>query len=359
MSSETVLFDLRDADGRIEHYVARVEPLPEVYPVFPEYNLDLQKRCMELVRANTDVPAPEVPYAEADPSWLGSPFIVMKRVEGVPPLDVPPYVFGGWVMDATPEERARMQHNAVDVLVRLHAITPEQHDLGFLMRPEHGDTALDQLLGYQRWYYDWAREGATYPLIERTFEWLEANRPTDVRTVFLWGDSRIGNMLWQDFAPVAVLDWEMATVGPPEVDVAWMIFLHSFFQDLAARFEMPGLPDFMDRAEIIATYEELSGHAAARRRVVRGVRRAPLRDRVDPHEHPRHRVRIDGTTRRSRRPRDVPGPAGADARRHLLGLTAEPSWTPSRPSSRSSIPTGSRTSSFAGRPRSRHAPRCT
>ena len=66
-------------------------------------------------------------------------------------------------------------------------------------------------------------------------------------------------MLWQEFEPVAVLDWEMATIGPPEVDIAWMIFLHRFFQDLAARFEMPGLPDFMDRAEIIATYEELTG----------------------------------------------------------------------------------------------------
>ena len=221
----------------------------------------------------------------------------MKRVDGVPPLDVPPYVFGGWVMDATPEERARMQHNAVErarAAARDHARTarPRRSSCG----PSTATTALDQQLGYQRWYYDWAREGATYPLIERTFEWLDANRPTDVRTVFLWGDSRIGNMLWQDFEPVAVLDWEMATVGPPEVDVAWMIFLHSFFQDLAARFEMPGLPDFMDRAEIIATYEELSGHARARRRVVRGVRRAPLRDRVDPHEHPRHRVRLDGAS---------------------------------------------------------------
>ena len=53
MSSETVLFDLRDRTGRIEHYVARVEPLPEVYPVFPEYNLGLQKQCMELVRVRT------------------------------------------------------------------------------------------------------------------------------------------------------------------------------------------------------------------------------------------------------------------------------------------------------------------
>ena len=87
---------------------------------------------MDLVRADTDVPAPEVPYSERDPSWLGSPFIVMKRVDGVPPLDVPPYVFGGWVMDATPEDRARMQRNAVQVLARLHEITPATHDLSFL-----------------------------------------------------------------------------------------------------------------------------------------------------------------------------------------------------------------------------------
>ena len=42
----------------------------------------------------------------------------------------------------------------------------------------------------------------------------DTGRPR-TRTVFNWGDSRIGNMLWRDFEPVAVLDWEMATVGPP------------------------------------------------------------------------------------------------------------------------------------------------
>ena len=41
-----------------------------------------------------------------------------------------------------------------------------------------------------------------------------------------WGDARVGNILYRDFAPIAVLDWEMATVGPREVDLAWMIFLH-------------------------------------------------------------------------------------------------------------------------------------
>ena len=77
-------------------------------------------------------------------------------------------------------------------------------------------------------------KAATYPLIERTFDWLDAHAPRRLRPVFNWGDSRIGNMLWRDFEPVAVLDWEMATVGPREIDLAWMIFLHAFFQDLAA-----------------------------------------------------------------------------------------------------------------------------
>ena len=48
-------------------------------------------------------------------------------------------------------------------------------------------------------------------------------------------------MLYRDFEPVAVLDWEMATVGPGEVDLAWMIFLHAFFDDMAATFGLPGM----------------------------------------------------------------------------------------------------------------------
>ena len=59
------------------------------------------------------------------------------------------------------------------------------------------------------------------------------------------GRRAFGNTLYQDFTPVGVLDWEMATVGPREVDLAWMLFLHKFFDDMAERFGMPaneGLP---------------------------------------------------------------------------------------------------------------------
>ena len=263
MSSDTVLFTMQRADtGVRERYVARLAPPPSLHPVFPEYDLDLQRRCMELVAAHTTVPVPHTPWYETDPEWLGAPFLVMDRIDGIVPTDNPPYVFGGWLMDASPEDRARLQRSSVDVLARLHEITVGAHDLAFLARPEHGATALDQHLGYQRWYYEWAREGVAYPLIERTFAWLEAHRPHEGPTVLNWGDGRIGNMLYRDFEPVAVLDWEMAAVGPAEIDVAWMIFLHRFFQDLAERFEMPGLPGFMTASDVCARYESRTGYAA-------------------------------------------------------------------------------------------------
>ena len=259
MSSETVLFEVTHGDEH-ERYVARLAPLPDVYPVFPEYDIELQAKCMQLVRAHTDVPAPDVRWVELDPHFLGTPFLVMRRVDGDAPPDIPPYVFGGWVGDATPAQRATMQRRTVEVLAKLHEINPANADLSFLARPQHGSTALAQQLGHERWYYEWAREGVSYPLIDRTFAWLDAHLPPEGETVFNWGDARVGNVLYRDFTPVAVLDWEMATMGPREVDLAWMIFLHEFFDDLAVRFGMPGMHDFMQRDSVIADYEELSGH---------------------------------------------------------------------------------------------------
>jgi aminoglycoside phosphotransferase (APT) family kinase protein len=264
MSSETLLFTVESNAGgarRSDRYVARIRPEMSDHPVFPEYDLALQHECLRLVAAHSDVPVPAAPWIELDEGPLGAPFFVMHRVDGVAPTDMPPYVFGGWLAEATPEQRATLQTNAVDVLVRLHAIDVTGEDAAFLDRPQWGATPLDQHLAYQRWYYDWAREGTSYPVIERALDRLERERPANERTVLNWGDSRIGNILWSDFRPVAVLDWEMAALGAPAADVAWMIFLHRFFQDIATRFGMPGLPDFMRRDDVVREYEQRSGTA--------------------------------------------------------------------------------------------------
>ena len=84
-----------------------------------------------------------------------------------------------------------------------------------------------------------------------------------------WGDSRIGNVMYQDFAPVAVLDWEMATLGPREMDLGWMAFLHRFFEDIAGLANLPGLPDFLRLPDLAQTYAEITGPHPTRSGVLR------------------------------------------------------------------------------------------
>jgi aminoglycoside phosphotransferase (APT) family kinase protein len=168
----------------------------------------------------------------------------------------------GWLFDMSVDERAALQRNVVATMAELHTLRPNVADLSFLDRPECGAEPLDQHLEHQRRYYDWARDGVHYPLIERTFAWLDAHRPADVGpTVLNWGDARIGNILFDGVEPVAVLDWEMAAVGPAEVDVAWVIWMHRFFQDLAQRHGGAGLPGFLDAADVAAEYERAAGQA--------------------------------------------------------------------------------------------------
>jgi len=265
MSSETALFTLTHPDGREERLVARLAPMPDVYPVFRTYDLAMQRACMNLVRERTEAPAPVCRWLEEDPQWLGTPFLVMERLDGEAPADVPPYVFGGWLMDATAEQRDALMHNSVAVLAEVHRIDPDNADLRFLtdgsgITPATADSPVQAQLDAQRSYYEWAREGVRYPLIERTLAWLDEHRLAEPPPVLNWGDSRIGNILYRDFTPVAVLDWEMATVGPREVDLAWMVFLHRFFQDLAQKFELPGIPDFMTPEAVTTAYTGLTGY---------------------------------------------------------------------------------------------------
>jgi aminoglycoside phosphotransferase (APT) family kinase protein len=83
--------------------------------------------------------------------------------------------------------------------------------------------------------------------------------PANPTSVVNWGDGRPGNIIYRDFEPVAVLDWEMAGIGPPEADVAWTTFFHRFFAHMAQTWGLPPVPAMFDRAETAATYARLGG----------------------------------------------------------------------------------------------------
>ncbi len=264
-SSETLLFDVTH-DGLVESLVARLRPEMSDFPVFPVYDLALQACAMQFVAGHTEVPVPTVRWTEWDDTAIGAPFFVMDRLPGRAPSDMPPYVFGGWLLDLDPRALMTVQRHCVGIHAAVHAIDLTGVDTSWIVPAAQGAIApdhLDRLLGEQRAFYEWARTGRIFTTIERAFEWLDANRPAPVRIASLnWGDARPGNILFggaDGLTPVAVLDWEMANLGPPEVDVAWMIFLHAFFQSIATTFGLPGIPDFLRRHDVVETYEELAG----------------------------------------------------------------------------------------------------
>jgi aminoglycoside phosphotransferase (APT) family kinase protein len=265
MSSETLLFDAawQDGDQAVSKAcAARLRPDMSAVPVFPTYDLEMQYRLMGLVRERTRLPVPQTLWFEADPLPLGSPFFVMERIDGEAPPDIMPYVFGSWLKDAAREDQDRVQHAAVGMLAALHAMPFTDDEVGFLTGHATGDTALRRHFNALWSYYRWVVGDQHFPTIERGFGYLDDHWPdSEGPTVVSWGDARIGNILWRDFAPVAMLDWEMASLAPREVDLAWMIYLHWFFQDLAAGYGVPGMPEFMDHNVVAASYEELSGYS--------------------------------------------------------------------------------------------------
>jgi aminoglycoside phosphotransferase (APT) family kinase protein len=269
MSSETILFDAAWDDGSgaagTRELVARIAPGTDDVPVFPTYDLTRQFDVIREVGARTPVPVPPVFWNEPDPDAIGAPFFVMGRVDGLVPPDVMPYTFGdNWLFDASPADQRRLQDASVRVLAELHSLPADDPAFAFLGYDDDlGPTPLARHVAHTREWYEWVvGDGPRSPLIDAGFDWLDRNFPeTEGEAVVCWGDSRIGNAMYRDFEPVAILDWEMTCVGPRELDVGWMVYSHQVFEHLATTFELPGMPNFMRPDDVAATYAEVSGHA--------------------------------------------------------------------------------------------------
>lgn len=263
-SSASILFDASWAvDGVTTSgsFVARTAPEATVMAVFPRYDMAEQFGILRVVSDRSEVPVPRLHWMEPDATVLGAPFFVMDRAHGQVPPDHAPYVFDSWLLEATPEQQQCMQDSSVETLVKIHAIADVEHSVPSLC-PADPTAALRQHLDAQREYYQWAlmADGIRVPIIDRAFGWLEDRFPTEPGpNVLSWGDARIGNIMYEDFRAVAVFDWEMAALGPRELDLGWFIFFHRFFQDFADLAGVVGLPDLLRRSDVVDAYQKMSG----------------------------------------------------------------------------------------------------
>ncbi len=264
MSNETLLCTARlghsnahpgDPGGERDLALAvRIEP--EAQPLFPDASLERQCRSMRLVSETEALPVPTIHFESSDREVFGRPFYVMDRVPGRIPSDNPPYQLKGWLKQADATEQARVQSEALEAMARLHRVEPRDFDTNFLLRPQYGSPGLDEDMGYWRSYLTWAAGGTPLPVLEAALEWCVQHKPTSVpRSSINWGDARLGNLVFDDAHRLsAVLDWEMAFLGPAELDLGWFLFLHE-----TALIWLDDLPGFRDREESLAIYQAALG----------------------------------------------------------------------------------------------------
>lgn len=219
--------------------VLRMQPAQE--GTFPDYDLHLQYRCMQAL-AGTGVPVPKVFGFCDDLSVLGLPFYLMEQIAGAAPIENPPYHQAGWLKDMSADEQAQVWREGLDVLVALARVDWQGRGLGMLDRPEHGATALAQMLRYYRDYLSWAEaRRRPYPMLHKALDWLEQHQPGDEPTALCWGDAKLGNCLFQGTRCVAALDWEKPHLGNPVSDLAWFLMLDRALSTAIGIARLPGL----------------------------------------------------------------------------------------------------------------------
>ena len=229
-------------------FVLRKKPagvlLPSAHAIDREYRV-------QSALAGTAVPVPRMRLYCKDTSITGTEFYVMDFVDGK--------VFGEcWLPDVPKEQRRAMFLGMAERLAALHNVDFQARGLS-----DFGKTGDYYGRQIGRWTKQWEMsKTAPNADIDRLIPWLSSNVPKSVKTTINHGDFRIGNLMFdeQSGRVIAVLDWELATLGDPLADVAYSALAWRLASD-----EYMGMRD-KDLAELgipseqeyLARYERLA-----------------------------------------------------------------------------------------------------
>jgi aminoglycoside phosphotransferase (APT) family kinase protein len=204
--------------------------------------------------AQTDVPVAPARLLCADDSVIGQMFYLMDAVPGRILIDAA-------MPGQTPAERAAIFDSMNDVLARLHKVDPAKVGLGDYGRSGH--YIARQVTRWSRQYAELKTEDI--PAMDKLTVWLPENIPAEDPTTIVHGDYRLGNLIVHPGEPriVAVLDWELSTLGHPLCDIAYNCLGYHLTEPphgfATVDFRKLGLPT---ENEYVAAYCRRVGRAA-------------------------------------------------------------------------------------------------
>ncbi len=210
-------FLLTDAAGR--RYVLRKKPpgaiLPSAHAVEREY------AAMRAL-GPTAAPVPNARLLCEDSAVIGTPFYVMDYIDGRVLTDLR-------LSEIEKPDRIAYYDAVADGLAALHRVDWRAAGLAAFGRP---DAYIARQIG--RWTKQYlASDPAPNADMEALIDWLPAHLPPDEPAVIAHGDYRLGNLMWAPDGPqlLAILDWELATIGHPMADLAYLASFYHLPQD--------------------------------------------------------------------------------------------------------------------------------
>jgi aminoglycoside phosphotransferase (APT) family kinase protein len=255
-SNPTFFVAAEMSDGKRRDFVLRKKPPGKL--VASAHQVDREFRVISAL-ARTDVPVARAHLLCTDDSVIGQMFYLMDAVEGRILIDAA-------MPGQTPAERAAIFDSMNDVLARLHKVDPATVGLGDYGRS--GQYIARQVARWSKQYAELKTEDI--PAMDRLCAWLPAHipapdpEPGDPTTI-VHGDYRLGNLIVHPSEPriVAVLDWELSTLGHPLCDIAYNCLGYHLTEPphgfARVDFKKLGLPT---ESEYVAAYGRRVGRAA-------------------------------------------------------------------------------------------------
>jgi aminoglycoside phosphotransferase (APT) family kinase protein len=191
----------------------------------------------------TSVAAPRALWLDEDGAVLGSPALVMERVEGV---------CDWFVLNSDRSEPVRLgfARGFLEQLVRIQEVDWRALGLDAVLKDPGPDAAAAEL---DRWEGELRRVALEpHPELELVLRWLRDRARPSSRTVLVHGDFKPGNALLLGDRISAMLDWETAHLGDPLEDLGWITN--------PVRAKEHRIPGLWERAQIVAAYTEATGH---------------------------------------------------------------------------------------------------
>lgn len=225
-------------------------------PPLPRSTHDMvrEARILSALRPH-GVPVPEVVEVCESDDVLGVPFYIMRWLDG----DVITHKIPAAL--STSSQRRATTGAMVRTLGHLHSVDAAAPEIAALGKPD-GYLARQVSRFTGLWE---ANGGRGFSEVATLADWLERNRPSSQRASVVHGDYRLGNIMFDSCAPalpLAVLDWEMATLGDPLSDLGYMIATYTEAGADPNPLHMSpvtALPGYHTRAELIAEYADMTG----------------------------------------------------------------------------------------------------